>query len=234
MFFQKFIIKTGWRRSRRGPNRIKSYLTQAAFKIEEKATNLTTSVKDSIKNAKKNIKNMVEQVKCVKNKIVKKVYEKKFGKTLTYYDSYSQNNTDSMHNRRNSEYFNLENLKQKLNFSQITNKFNISGIKNKLLKLVQLEDCFEVKEEKYGFRTKVTLVENSPCILGSTCRGEPYTGPDVESMTAESSSIQNKVDNYDLIQNYLDDFERQSGEEFSSDGPPDCRVIRNSQCDANG
>ena len=41
---------------------------------------------------------------------------------------------------------------------------------------------------KYGFRSKVTLVENKPCLLGSTCRGIPSPGD------SESSSIQNKLD----------------------------------------
>ena len=201
--------------------------------MKEKATNFTTSVKDSIKNAKTNIKTMVGQVKCVKNKIAQKVFEKKNQKFPSYYHSNYFNFTESNQMRRNSQHYNFEKLKQKLNFSHITSKFNISGIKKKLLKLVQLDDCFEVKEEKYGFRSKVTLVENSPCILGSTCRGEPELELKPETMTTESSSIQNEVDDNDLIQNYLDHFERQSGEEFSSDGPPDCRVVRNSQCNAN-
>ena len=55
-----------------------------------------------------------------------------------------------------------------------------------------------------------------------------------ETMTTESSSILNEVDDDDLISKYLDHLERQSGEEFSSDGPPDCRVTRRSQCNTDG
>lgn len=33
-----------------------------------------------------------------------------------------------------------------------------------------MDDCFsDMPEPKYGFRTKVTIVENSPCVFGSTC-----------------------------------------------------------------
>ena len=237
------------------------------FKIKEKATNFTTTVKDSIKNAKMNIKTMVRQVKCIKNKIVKWVFQKKLTKGHTYnnYNNYKHTKINQKH--RNLQFLKFKNLKLKLSFnaqllstchlfhfatlissllhyfifillsffvfSIITNKFNISGINQKLLKLVHLDDCFEVKEEKYGFRSKVTLVENSPCILGLTCRGQPEPGSDPGTMTTVSSSIQNKVDEDDLIHNYLDHLERQSGEEFSSEGPPECRVVRASQCNLN-
>jgi hypothetical protein len=37
-----------------------------------------------------------------------------------------------------------------------------------------MDDCYDDMEEPlYGFRTKVTLAENSPCTLGTTCRGSP-------------------------------------------------------------
>lgn len=33
-----------------------------------------------------------------------------------------------------------------------------------------MDDCFsDMPEPKYGFKTKVTVVENAPCVLGSTC-----------------------------------------------------------------
>jgi hypothetical protein len=33
-----------------------------------------------------------------------------------------------------------------------------------------MDDCFDdMPEPKYGFKTKVTLAENIPCVLGSTC-----------------------------------------------------------------
>ena len=203
------------------------------FKIKEKATNFTTTVKDSIKNAKMNIKTMVRQVKCIKNKIVKWVFQKKLTKGHTYNNYNNYKHTEINQKRRNLQFLKFKNLKLKLSFNQIANKFNISGIKQKLLKLVHLDDCFEVKEEKYGFRSKVTLVENSPCILGLTCRGQPEPGSDPGTMTTGSSLIQNKVDEDDLIHNYLDHLERQSGEEFSSEGPPECRVVRASQCNLN-
>ena len=77
------------------------------------------------------------------------------------------------------------------------------------------------------------MVENSPCILGSTCRGEPE--PELETMTNESIIIQNETDDDDdLIENYSDNIDRQTGEDFSSDGPAECRVVRTSQCPTNG
>ena len=202
------------------------------YKIKEKAGNFTTSVKDSIKNAKTNSKTMVRQVKCIKNKIVRKFLEKKLPKVPSYfnYDSYSYIETNQK--RRNSEYVNYNKSKQRYHFSQLTKALNISGIKKKVLKLVHLDECFEVKEEKYGFRTKVTLVENSPCIFGSTCRGEPE--PELETMTSQSRDIQNEADDDDLIENYPDNLDRQTGKDFSSDGPAECRVVRTSQCTTNG
>ena len=114
-----------------------------------------------------------------------------------------------------------------------------------------MDDCFEdMQEPLYGFRTKVTLTENSPCELGVTCRGVPednpestlnlsnnFVGPNGATIQ-ESSNYQNSypmpesstssttesynshADGYN--ENYI---ERQTGEDFSSDGPPDCRVI---------
>ena len=148
-------------------------MTATILKIKEGASNSTTSFQASIKNAKINIKTMVQQVKCIKNSIARKVLKQKFLKFLKHY--YSFNYTKSNRKPRHSEYYNFEKFKQKLNLSQSTSKFNISGVKKKVLKLVDLDldDCFEVEEEKYGFRSNVTLAQNSCCILGLTCRSEP-------------------------------------------------------------
>ncbi len=60
-----------------------------------------------------------------------------------------------------------------------------------------LADCFEdLDEPKYGFRVWVTLKENEPCNLNTTCL-----------VTLDTSAQ-----------------ERQTNEEFSSDAPPDCRI----------
>ena len=95
-----------------------------------------------------------------------------------------------------------------------------------------MDDCFEdMDEPMYGFRSKVMLTENSPCELGVTCRGVPEDDSDTTygnygtgysyqdgSYIPESSTR----DSYDsLVENEV---ERQTGEDFSSDGPPDCRV----------
>jgi len=75
-------------------------------------------------------------------------------------------------------------------------------------------DCFgDVEEPLYGFRTRVTLAENSPCTLGVTCRGVP--GLDA------SFDGENGLDRADEA------VERQTGEEFFSEAPSDCRVTCN-------
>ena len=77
-------------------------------------------------------------------------------------------------------------------------------------------DCFDdVEEPLYGFRTRVTLAENSPCILGVTCRGTP----DSEFGFDSDNDL-----NFDRASEDYYDLERQTGEEFFSEAPPDCRV----------
>ena len=86
-----------------------------------------------------------------------------------------------------------------------------------------LDDCFDdLEEPTYGFRAKVTLVENSPCVLGSTCRGSPTSN----SFSARSDEGSwNDVTDDDVDYYSTDDvIERQTGEEFFSEAPPDCRV----------
>ncbi len=79
-----------------------------------------------------------------------------------------------------------------------------------------LDDCFDdLEEPTYGFRAKVSLVENSPCILGSTCRGSPTS--DYFSARSDEGSWHNYYPTDDAI-------ERQTGEEFFSEAPPDCRL----------
>ena len=83
-------------------------------------------------------------------------------------------------------------------------------------KVDSLDDCFDdLEEPTYGFRAKVTLAENSPCILGSTCRGNP-------DFAKRSFEDDIKTDENFPSEDVLD--ERQTGEEFFSEGPPDCRV----------
>ena len=202
-----------------------------------------------------NLNRMVNQVKCIKTKIVKKFREKKYLKepSPSDYDYYpNQSQTDFERQKSDHYYLNepnvvfesskiVEKFKSKFNFSRIEQKLNISGklnsLKKKFLRLVQLEDCFEEEEVKYGFRSKVTLVENSPCILGSTCRGVPEGESRTQSnfirKELDLNSIWDEVD-LDLIRIRSDYLDRQTGEAFSSDGPPDCRVIQSNQCSSNG
>jgi hypothetical protein len=120
-----------------------------------------------------------------------------------------------------------------------------------------MDDCYsDMDEPLYGFRSKIVLTENSPCELGVTCRGVPEDlNPDLQSSLQqqqqlnsqyyvgssmqlqqqqqnaqyyESSSLQQQQQNVQYFDNSI---ERQTGEDFSSDGPPDCRVTFDpSQC----
>ena len=70
-------------------------------------------------------------------------------------------------------------------------------------KVNSAEDCFnDIPEPLYGFVTKVTLVDNEPCELGVTC-----------------DQNGNKIQRRKAWQ-----FDRQTGEEFVSGAPPDCRT----------
>jgi len=84
---------------------------------------------------------------------------------------------------------------------------------------------------------QVTLVENSPCTLGGTCRGTPDASNNV--FVNRNDVIEQPYYDNDLSQNYdagndafygENDFEnnsnseRQTGQDFSSEAPPDCRV----------
>ena len=64
-----------------------------------------------------------------------------------------------------------------------------------------LDDCFEtISEPLYGFRTKISTAKNCE-IEGVNC--------DVSNFTKNENAFQ----------------KRQTGEEFRSDSPPDCRIF---------
>ncbi len=64
------------------------------------------------------------------------------------------------------------------------------------------DDCFDdIDEPLYGWRVRVTLKENEPCVLNSTC------------IVSTSNSF---ATNFPT--------ERQTGESFTSAAPPDCRL----------
>ena len=119
-----------------------------------------------------------------------------------------------------------------------------------------MDDCYsDMDEPLYGFRSKIVLTENSPCELGVTCRGVPEDlNPDLQSSLQQQqqlnsqyyvgSSIQlqqqqqnaqyygsSSLQQQQNVQYFDNSIERQTGEDFSSDGPPDCRVTFDpSQC----
>ena len=68
------------------------------------------------------------------------------------------------------------------------------------------DDCSGPQDELYGFRTNVTLVDNVPCIPSATC----------EKVTRRASNPNDW--------RWSSATKRQTGEEFFSEAPPDCRV----------
>ncbi len=66
------------------------------------------------------------------------------------------------------------------------------------------DDCFDdIPEPLYGFRVRVKLIEDQVCDLETTC---------IATANRTSSTTFNTAQ------------ERQTGEAFASDAPPDCRV----------
>ena len=76
---------------------------------------------------------------------------------------------------------------------RISSDPDLSFFNRKSGEVNSIDDCIEgIGEPLYGFVVNVTVAQDSPCILGQTCRNVPE--------------------------------ERQTGEDFQSLGPPDCRV----------
>ena len=81
-----------------------------------------------------------------------------------------------------------------------------------------IEDCFDDMERpEFGWRVKVTLMDDEPCTIDpknlemSTCK----------LSSASESDLLEALDTGDLNQHYAQS--RQTGEEFMSAAPPDCR-----------
>ena len=87
---------------------------------------------------------------------------------------------------------------------------------------MMMHNCIAgMAEPLYGFVSQVMLVEDEPCELGITCteNGDKIgSGNDQNNLTPDT--------NFDFHNNNVD---RQTGEEFSSDGPARCRASR---CDS--
>ena len=79
-------------------------------------------------------------------------------------------------------------------------------------------ECDDYSNLRYGFRTRVTLVENQSCILDVTCTA---TGDKINVALAKRRSDSRP-------QHQRSRFSRRqgTGEEFRSDAPPECRAIR--------
>ena len=84
----------------------------------------------------------------------------------------------------------------------------------------------------YGFRSRVSIVENQSCILDVTCTA---TGDRINAALLAKRRGQTNMSKH--VQNSARQggfAKRQSGEEFQSDAPPQCRAIRdpNNTCRA--
>ena len=93
---------------------------------------------------------------------------------------------------------------------------------------MRYDECFPgVQEPLYGFKVKVTIAENSPCTLGATCRGDPSSSLNFGTV---SNLISGRAgEDYNYLQDTIDfedpnNLDRQTGEDFFSEAPPDCRV----------
>merc|ERR1719225_808233 len=75
-----------------------------------------------------------------------------------------------------------------------------------------IEDCFaDMERPRFGWRAKVTFMENEPCEIDAE---------NPERSTCRISSISNNEDEA----NYYYAQSRQTGENFRSAAPPECRV----------
>ena len=103
--------------------------------------------------------------------------------------------------------------------------------------MMMMHDCIDgMDEPMYGFVTELDLVDDAPCILDTTC--------DANGNKIEGSIDQNNltpVRNYPLRARsdsgsqdyyqrgwyyYYANVNRQTGEDFASNGPPRCRARR--------
>ena len=108
-----------------------------------------------------------------------------------------------------------------------------------------MHDCIEgMPEPLYGFTTKIMLVENERCELNVTC---DINGNKIGNATNSDDANQSEIHKHTLredltprlssgfyassynysiqYQHHLyDDISRQTGEEFSANGPASCRT----------
>ncbi len=100
---------------------------------------------------------------------------------------------------------------------------------------------FSYNNLKYGFRTRVTLVENQSCILGVTCTatgerinvagGQQFAFNSVNRRSGKIGGARRLRRRQGVSRNGASAIfgignRRQTGEEFSSDAPPYCRAVR--------
>ena len=88
-----------------------------------------------------------------------------------------------------------------------------------------MDDCFEfMGEPEYGFRVNVTVTQECPDGLDSpadSCKTMKTNSVDL-SESDNTINIVSRSYNSDRFQTA---FDRQTGQDFASDAPPDCRVI---------
>ena len=86
-------------------------------------------------------------------------------------------------------------------------------------KVNEIADCFDdLEPTKFGFRVKVTLMDEEPCDIGISCFN---IDAEVGSMTGNSIQSASRYSHFkrsDTAEN------RQTNENFVSVSPPDCRL----------
>merc|ERR1719266_1573551 len=81
-----------------------------------------------------------------------------------------------------------------------------------------IEDCFsDMERPKFGYRMKVTLMENEPCNID-------FENPDQSTCIVPSNSVDVGPNGLDRRLSIYYAQSRQTGEEFRSGAPPDCRI----------
>ena len=93
----------------------------------------------------------------------------------------------------------------------------------------QLKECQEYREPFYGFRVKVTLVDNEMCTMDVTCTADGKKirqASDSGNQRGFSEAVDNLSQLADRLSADLEFGERQTGENFLSAAPVDCRTTR--------
>ena len=95
--------------------------------------------------------------------------------------------------------------------------------KNNILTVDSIADCFDdVEDPKFGWRVKVELKTDEPCDLTTSCFQINGNSSDNDNVDGSALYYKRRKRSYNNDLNYA--ASRQTGENFRSASPPDCRV----------